>query len=326
MKLLFITDTHFRGTSPKNRKDDFVQTLKNKLLEVVEYCNTQNVDLLLHGGDFFDRPDVSPAVFRDYAKILLSCKCPIYGVHGNHDIYGHNPATLPRTMLGILDGLNIVNLLDSNPKTVEAKDIKLQLTGCGYSYDMEKKESYIAKNITSSDFLIHVVHGMLLPKKSLPTEKLTIIDDIKETEANITLCGHHHSGFGVVDIEDKLFINPGALVRIDNSLSEMKRDPRMLEITLSKGTKPKVKYITLKSAQRGDAILDRTEIENKENVEGKLIDFLDGILDITNNKYLVIEEIINSIAESTGVEEIVKRRTLELISDIQSDFSQQDIS
>lgn len=326
MKIIFITDTHFRGTAPKNRKDDFVHTLKQKLSEVIHYCNKNHVNLLLHGGDFFDRPDVSPAIFKDFARILMDCKCPVFGVHGNHDIYGYNPNTLPRTMLGILDGLNIVNLLDKNPKVIEEKGIKLQLTGCGYSYDVEQKESYITKNITDSDFVIHLVHGLLLPKKSLPTDKLTIIDDIKDTEADITLAGHYHSGFGVIEFDNKFFINPGALVRIDNSFSEIRRQPKMLEIQLTKGKKPVVKLIPLKSVQRGDAVLDRTQIELKSDKEAKIVDFLEGILDITSNKYLVAEEIINSIAESTGVNETVKKRTLELISQVQAEFTEQDIS
>lgn len=326
MKIIFITDTHFRGTAPKNRKDDFVHTLKNKISEVVGYCNKNNADILLHGGDFFDRPDVSPAVFKDFARILMDCKCPIFGVHGNHDIYGYNPNTLPRTMLGILHGLEIVNLLDKSPRVIERNSIQLQLTGCGYSYDIEQKESYITKNTTNSDFAIHLVHGLLLPKKSLPTDKLTLIDDIKETEADITLCGHYHAGFGIIDIESKFFINPGALVRIDNSLSEIRREPKMLEILLTKGEKPEVKFIPLKCVQRGDAVLDRTEIELKSDKEAKIVDFLEGILDITSNKYLVAEEIINTIAESTGVNEVVKKRTLELISQIQAEFTEQDIS
>ncbi|MDU7114936.1 MAG: metallophosphoesterase, partial [Peptoniphilus harei] len=34
MKLLYLTDTHIRGTNPKNRIDDYQQTLKEKLTEV----------------------------------------------------------------------------------------------------------------------------------------------------------------------------------------------------------------------------------------------------------------------------------------------------
>ena len=34
MKLLYLTDTHIRGTSPKNRLDDYYESLKEKLKEI----------------------------------------------------------------------------------------------------------------------------------------------------------------------------------------------------------------------------------------------------------------------------------------------------
>ena len=51
LKILFLTDTHIRGTNPKNRIDDFVQTLENKLCEIVNIINEENIDFVIHGGD-----------------------------------------------------------------------------------------------------------------------------------------------------------------------------------------------------------------------------------------------------------------------------------
>ena len=36
MKLLYLTDTHIRGTNPLGRRDDFILTMQNKLTEVKE--------------------------------------------------------------------------------------------------------------------------------------------------------------------------------------------------------------------------------------------------------------------------------------------------
>ncbi|HLS54237.1 MAG TPA: metallophosphoesterase, partial [Tissierellaceae bacterium] len=62
MKLLFFTDTHIRGTTPKNRKDDFPEALERKLYEVLDLINKENIDYVLHGGDLFDRPDLSVSI------------------------------------------------------------------------------------------------------------------------------------------------------------------------------------------------------------------------------------------------------------------------
>ena len=50
MKFLFFTDSHIRGTTPKNRKDNFYETLKTKLLEITNISKKLDVDYILHGG------------------------------------------------------------------------------------------------------------------------------------------------------------------------------------------------------------------------------------------------------------------------------------
>ena len=90
MRLLFLTDTHIRGTTPKNRKDNLVETLEKKLMEINKIVEHYHIDYVLHGGDLFDRPDVAVSIVGNYASILNGIKVLMYIICGNHDIYGHN--------------------------------------------------------------------------------------------------------------------------------------------------------------------------------------------------------------------------------------------
>ena len=63
-------------------------------MKLVKLLKDYNIDFVLHGGDLFDRPDVSISIVSNFASILNNYKVPIYIVSGNHDIYGHNPNTL----------------------------------------------------------------------------------------------------------------------------------------------------------------------------------------------------------------------------------------
>ena len=94
MRFLFFTDTHIRGTNPQNRKDNFYNTLQLKIREVFDIARQNDVDIILHGGDIFDRPDISPSLVREFALLLNEYSFPIYAVAGNHDIYGQNPLTI----------------------------------------------------------------------------------------------------------------------------------------------------------------------------------------------------------------------------------------
>lgn len=116
MRFLFFTDTHIRGTNPQNRKDNFLKTLHTKMEEVLDIAKRNNVDILLHGGDIFDRPDISPSLVRDFILLINKHALPIYAVAGNHDIYGQNPLTINRTMLGLLDGADVVRLIKPGEK------------------------------------------------------------------------------------------------------------------------------------------------------------------------------------------------------------------
>ena len=66
---MFLTDTHIRGTTPKNRLDNFPETLENKFKEIIQIINNYNIDFLLHGGDLFDRPDVSISIMSNFAEL-----------------------------------------------------------------------------------------------------------------------------------------------------------------------------------------------------------------------------------------------------------------
>ena len=70
MRLLFLTDTHIRGTTPKNRKDNLPETLENKFKEIANIIEDYNIDFVLHGGDLFDRPDASVSIVANFASIL----------------------------------------------------------------------------------------------------------------------------------------------------------------------------------------------------------------------------------------------------------------
>ena len=70
LKILYFTDSHIRGTTPKNRKDDFTKTLEKKFNEIVDIIDEEGIDFVIHGGDLFDRPDVSISLVSKFSKII----------------------------------------------------------------------------------------------------------------------------------------------------------------------------------------------------------------------------------------------------------------
>lgn len=318
MRILYFTDTHIRGTNPKNRKDDFVKSLELKFEEIVHIVNSKDIDFVIHGGDLFDRPDISISVVSKFTNIIKKINKPIYIVSGNHDIFGHNPSTIDRTMLGLLKSLDFLNIVDSKSSIIlEKEGIRVQLTGLPYSYDIDtNKEGYIVKNIAPDiDYSIHIVHGMLLNRPFVKGIPYTLVDDIIETKADITLSGHYHAGFNTIEKDGKFFINPGSLVRVTNSLKEIERTPKVVLIDL--GDKISIEMLTLKSAKLGEEVLDRSEIEKSSFRGERIIEFKQTIDSAINFDKMDINDLLLEVTLAENLSDAVKEEALKRIAQIQ---------
>lgn len=323
MKFLFFTDTHIRGTTPKNRKDNFYETLKRKFEEIKEISEKHSVDYILHGGDWFDRPDLSPSIVREFAVIIKSFNKPIYTIAGNHDIYGHNPETLSRSMLGILDGLDVIHLLKYDDNIILKKDaVSVQLKGRSYTYEIDGenfRKYYIIKKDPSVNFAINIVHGMLLEKPFYEGINYTLIDNIKDTEADITFAGHYHTGFGVKEINSKYFINPGGLTRTSNSITEITRKPSVILVTLN--DKINIEKIELKSALLGEEVLDREQLKESYDRNIKIHEFYKSLSMKNNYNKIDINKILEEIVSDNELTNEVKEEALRRIAVAREEFS-----
>lgn len=325
MKILVLNDTHIRGTTPQNRVDDFSAALKGKLLEIKEIVKQKEVDFILHGGDLFDRPDTAPSVVSDFIQILRDFEVPIYIVAGNHDLYGHNPTTLPRTMLGLLDASGIVEVLNlGKERIIESGGIRLQLQGSPYFYDLDSSDEpdkYLLKKRTDVDYAVNLVHGFLLPQPLGIDIDYTLIDDIQATEADITITGHYHTGFGIEEMADRQYcLNPGSIVRVGAYPSELNRIPQVAVIELaSEGID--IRLHQLDTAKSGEEVLDRSQIELNEYRNQKLADFTQSIKGAGEFNFLEVKEILDELADNKDLKMEVKKEARDRITKAEEDLA-----
>lgn len=319
MRFIYFTDTHIRGSNPKNRTDDFIRTLEVKFTEIARLVKEKNVDYVIHGGDLFDRPDISISVVTRFAGILKLIEKPIFIVSGNHDIFGHNPDTLDRTMLGLLKSFDFLKVLEKDsPVLVEKDGIAIQLSGVPYSYDVDSDpSSYILKKIDDrATYSINVVHGMLLDKPFIKGIPYTLIDDIIETKADITLSGHYHAGYDTVTRDGKYFINPGSLVRVTNSLKEIERMPKVILLELSSSS-IEIQELYLESAKPGPEVLDRTALENGVFRSERIIEFKQSIDAALDFEKLDINDLITEVALAENVPKRIREEALKRLAAVQ---------
>lgn len=314
IRFLLIGDRHNSEHIPKCRKDDFQSNSLKKDLEIIELAKKHHVDAILHPGDFWT--DADHKLKNDFIAKVANLwdniydgdrKIPLIGIAGNHDLIGENVASIATTTTGLLDALGIFKLVsNNNPFIIEKDNKKVVITGVNYHKGMDKPE-FICDYIVPQhlgDVHIHIVHGMLSYKNLGKIIRHTKIENILETKADITFCGHDHNGFGIVQENGKYFINPGAVVRLSADKKEIARDVGVVLVTIDNCIN--CEFIKLNSALPSDEVIDRSSIDK----ELEFSEFTRGLKDKVENmdigNSIGLDDILGEIYDEKKISDNIK--------------------
>ncbi len=256
MRLVYLSDTHIRGSRPEYRQDDFLGAIHTKLSEVVKLCRRLNVDFVIHGGDIFDTPRPDQSSFDLFRWFLKELGVPVYCIAGNHDLVEQRLDSLDTTAIAFLDRQRLLTLLKPGEKLyLSNSSCALQLSGQHFFAGIDRRRSKSGYVVTKKkcDVAIHVVHGMLLPRQFSEKVPCTLISEVAGTEADFTLGAHAHLGYhessGV-----KHFLNPGALARLTNLKQELVRVPKVLYMDFTGSAS--YKFIPLENVRPGGDVMN----------------------------------------------------------------------
>ena len=316
-KAIVTGDIHYRGTNPRARLDNFQEALSAKLLETIHLARDHKADCIIIPGDVFDGPSTSWGVVADLIQILKSAPCPVLSIHGNHDIYGQNPATRHRTPYGLLSKIGF--LWDVEESEFNGSE-NVIVTGCGFDTNTdtktpEGKAQFSPRIWVDGAFQIHVVHSMLLDKQPGFDMRHTLISEVK-TSAQVIISGHEHTGFGIVRRESDrmLFVNPGALCRLSAHVAEIERPVQVALLTVENG-QATAELIPLKSARPGHEVLSREHIESAAERESRIDEFLKLLASEGEAKFLEVREIVEDIAARENLPEAIKAEAVRRIGE-----------
>ena len=305
MKLLIVGDIHLRGDNPRNRIGNYYEDCMTKLREVFEIAEKENATII-QVGDFFNSPSASISVISEIVTLLRDNKnFPINTIAGNHDIFAHNLNTLSRTPLGFLLEQSFLYHVDD----LNAFEEKIDFIGRDFDYTIDSDYSeYITPEHPASELQILVVHGMLLEKPA-PFKHSLIEEVAKITNADVIISGHYHLPFKKI-YKGKLFINPGALMRMSATEEEMNRIPQV--ILLDTDNWENCKEIPLKCARPGIEVLDRSSIEVNNEREENMSQFIASLENTGEQKFMNLQEMMEQIAgkeflDKNIIDEAIKR-------------------
>lgn len=334
IKFLYVGDPHNQVRTPANRTDDFHDTFAKKVAEIKEIAKEEEVKAILQPGDFLNAPnynndflmkviDMWSFVPEKYTLLeqlrkgegniadiskRLQEDIPYVGAIGNHELVGESLKSYPRTSLSFLERLGFMTIASREEPVMFTDDdgTKVAITAAHYHHGMDNPEhidDYIIDE-KAGDVHIHLAHGYLAHKSLGDLIQHTLVDAIKETKADVTLAGHDHIGFSPVEIDGKLFANPGALTRTKADVKEISRDVKVIIVEVDKGVVT-LRERKLKSAPAGKRVLDRTSITKKAAKAGKIESIKSIVKKAGVNKGQSVTDIIASVAKTEGIDKEV---------------------
>lgn len=344
MKFIYIGDPHERPTAPKNRVDNYFETYTNKVNEIKALVKKHSAKALLQPGDFLDAPKYDNAflmevverwssvptyqLLADMQKGLISGKevaksleqnVPIIGAIGNHELFGNSIHSYPRTSLAFLEQIGFMNLpTKEKPFIFTDKDgTTIAITSTHYHAKMDTDaylDDYIIEK-KAADFHIHMVHGYLTNRDMGDMFRHTTLDKIAhETKADLTIAGHDHIGFPLTEVDGKWFVNSGSMTRAKNDIKEISREPKALVIEITAKNGVKVTETPLKSAEKGNTVLSREAIKEKQAKSAQMEEIKSVVNKAQVKQGTSIASIIKNIGAVEGVDQLVVDEVLELVT------------
>lgn len=165
--LVWRTDVHLSDRTPRSRKDDWTETVLEKLRQVGQIAREVDACAVLDGGDFFDVKSPqrnSHALVRATAEVHKAYPCPVYANVGNHDCVYGDIEFLPQQPLGVLFATGIFQRLYNEHEAVFEQDgVKVRVVGIPYhgtKYDLSR---FANLKKGDEDHLVVIGHQLASP-------------------------------------------------------------------------------------------------------------------------------------------------------------------
>lgn len=246
MKIIYLTDSHFDARTPASRSDNYFDTCMAKLTEILEFAKEHHINTILHGGDFFDSPKPGYSTLLPFMDVLARYPDIHWYINvGNHDLYGWNLDTYPRTALKVLSYLPNVTVLPDHMVCSIGNHIKIFSIWSMFNREgdptiFELPELYRGDVNT---YIIVMAHTMLVEKTfisaHIPMEKINL-----EQTGDLILGSHYHPGWRIRrvkhDNRETVFAHPAALLRIVKSDPQYIYQPAFIVIDIADDEPPTI--------------------------------------------------------------------------------------
>lgn len=281
IRCVTILDPHFSSVTPPSRKDNYWDSTKESVSQVVRFVAKNQVDYVLIAGDIFHRkaPSQNPTWFMVEVIELLrefeKAGARVLAIAGNHDCLFVSPMeTLDKQPIGLLRAAKVIHLLDDSPVVAEGEGFTVKFAGVSYGVNSVKKFMDLSKD--GATYLVALGHFWFgLSTGNFYGEPVYGPDTLHKAKADVMVIGHHHEDMGISRADGKVYVTHGSMSRTGAHASDLKRLPSVGYVEFSK-VGILTKTLRLKLPKVED-IFDLEKITTSREEERAIDSFLEDV-------------------------------------------------
>lgn len=271
LAFLLRTDVHLSDRSPSSWKADYTEEIWSNLEQVGTLAREHEVSAVLDAGDYFHTK--APSKNSHYlvqrsSALHLGYGRPTLVVPGNHDLQYDNLDTLERQPLGTLYSSKVFEQLGE--RVFEDGNLRVRVVGVPYDPNRTLRDLLSIQKKKGDTHLIAVVHilASLKPPASVEdfwNEPVFSYESlVTRNGPDVFFFGHWHKDQGVEILDNKYFVNQGALSRGALVRENLERVPKVALVEFD-GSDLRVQTIELEVAPAEDVFdLDKKAVQEKE--------------------------------------------------------------
>lgn len=294
MNVLFIGDVHLSPRTPSSRKDDYPETILNKLLSLKQLITDHDIKHLVFLGDLFNTKNMTLPYFIKCFQVFKELNDTGVRMHlvvGNHDIYYNNDSTLEESPIQLLLDSNLFN---HEPFTEDGVYFNL----IGYTTNTQNVPpvtEVVNYNILIGHYFFNLGFG--------DEEHTLSKDQCSSLGYDSYILGHDHVPYDPVILKKYQVHRPGSLSRGTSHTCQINRDGIKV-LLFNTGTK-QYTYLDLPNVQPTTEVFKEVTLVSKVSmldIDESLKDLL-ASLDFDNSSDIL--ETLEGIEMNPKVREVV---------------------
>lgn len=294
-KIIFVGDVHLSPRIPVSRKDNYPETLLNKLDSLRKLAVDNKVSDIVFLGDLFNTKHMTLPYFT---KCFVKLKAfedqgiILHTIVGNHDILYDNDSTLEESPIKLLYESELIQ--------PEAQFTRGDTSV--YLYNFTQTVDTITKPNNSSAYNILVGHYFYLLGFNDTQHTLTP-DMCQALQYNAYLLGHDHTPYSPTKVKGYEVHRPGSLSRGTSQTCHVNRDN--IQVVLFDTTTHQFTYLDLPNVLPARDVYKEDHLIDKVTLTSVTDSLQDLLADLTFNNSSDIFETLNQIPMEPRIKELI---------------------